>query len=176
MLGTSKPRVPNARRAVNSSIRLVFMTPPVPDFDYLAFDFDRDPARMAAQQQSPPRTRPTGTSSSHGGGKAIVYAGISDPLLNTNGVLDWYRRMIGITAASPRRRSNSPRYFMCLAWAIAGAVMRRISSTIFRLWWIGWSEDVLQTPARERLRLSWAHPSPMRVSEADALHGIGEYR
>lgn len=94
MLGTSTTSVPNARRAVNTSVKLVFMTPPAPDFDYLAFDFDRDPARLAASAAI------TATNSTHWhefrrrGGKAIVYAGISDPLLNTNGVLDWYRRMI----------------------------------------------------------------------------------
>ncbi len=94
MLGTSKTAVPNARRAVNSSIRLVFMTPPVPDFDYLAFDFDRDPARMTASAAITATNSTDWHEFRRRGGKAIVYAGISDPLLNTNGVLDWYRRMI----------------------------------------------------------------------------------
>lgn len=94
MLGTSTTAVPNARRAVNTSVKLVFMTPPAPDFDYLAFDFDRDPSRLAASAAITATNSTQWQAFRRRGGKAIVYAGISDPLLNTNGVLDWYRRMI----------------------------------------------------------------------------------
>lgn len=94
MLGTSITAIPNARRAVNTSIKLVFMTPPAPDFDYLAFDFDRDPARMAASAAFTATNSTDWQAFRRRGGKAIVYAGIADDLLNTNGILDWYRRMI----------------------------------------------------------------------------------
>lgn len=94
MIGTSTTPVPNSRRGSNTSIRLVFMTPPAPDFDYLKFDFDRDPPRMMA---SAPFTATNSTdwhAFRRNGGKAIVYAGIADELLNTNGVHNWYRNMI----------------------------------------------------------------------------------
>ncbi|MGE0314024.1 MAG: tannase/feruloyl esterase family alpha/beta hydrolase [Lautropia sp.] len=93
MLGTSNTPTPNARRATNTSIRFVFMTPPAPDFDYLAFDFDRDPPRLAA---SAPVTASNGTDYTGfkaRGAKAIVYMGIGDALLNANGTLRWYERL-----------------------------------------------------------------------------------
>lgn len=110
MLGTSATAVPNARRAVNSSIKLVFMTPPAPNFDYLAFDFDRDPARMSASAAFTATNSTDWQEFRRKGGKAIVYAGIADDLLNTNGVLDWYRRMIGAHGGVAETQSFA-RYF-----------------------------------------------------------------
>ena len=93
MLGTSTTSVPNAARATNTSVKYVFMTPPAPDFDYLKFDFDTDPARLLASAAV------TGTNSTDyrtfkaRGGKAIVYMGTGDALLNANGTRRWYERL-----------------------------------------------------------------------------------
>lgn len=94
MIGTSKTPTPNARRAINTSIRLVFMTPPAPDFDYLKFDFDRDPARLMASAAFTATNSTDWHEFRRRGGKAIVYSGIAEPLLNANGVLHWYLNMI----------------------------------------------------------------------------------
>lgn len=90
MLGTSETPVPNARRATNQSIRYVFMTPARPDFDYFGFDFDRDPATMTA---SAAFTATNGTDYSGfkaRGGKTILFMGVSDSVLNANGLNRWY--------------------------------------------------------------------------------------
>lgn len=94
MIGTSTTPVPNSRRGSNTSIKLVFMTPPDPEFDYLRFDFDRDPARLAGSAAITATNSTDWHAFRKRGGKAIVYAGIADELLNTNGVYDWYRRMV----------------------------------------------------------------------------------
>jgi pimeloyl-ACP methyl ester carboxylesterase len=93
-LGTSTTAVPNATKATNQSIRYVFMTPPAPDFDYFAFDFDRDPARLLASAAF------TTSNSIHyegfkaRGGKTIIYNGQSDSLVNPAGVNRWYRNLV----------------------------------------------------------------------------------
>ncbi len=47
-IGSATGPVPNSAKFTNQSIRYVFMTPPAPDFDYLKFNFDTDPATMLA--------------------------------------------------------------------------------------------------------------------------------
>ncbi|NRF71971.1 tannase/feruloyl esterase family alpha/beta hydrolase [Aquincola sp. S2] len=93
-LGTSTTAVPNSAKYTNQSIRLVFMTPPAPDFDYMKFDFDRDPPSM---QASAAFTTTSGTNYEGfkaRGGKTIVYTGISDSLVNPAGVNRWYRNLV----------------------------------------------------------------------------------
>jgi hypothetical protein len=93
MLGTSTTAVPNAVRATNTSVKYVFMTPPAPDFDYLTFNFDTDPARL----QGSAAFTATNSTDWHAfkarGGKAIVYMGVGDALLNANGTRRWYERL-----------------------------------------------------------------------------------
>ena len=93
MLGTSTTGVPNAARATNTSVKYVFMTPPAPDFDYLKFDFDRDPARLAASGAFTAANSTDYRAFRARGAKAIVYMGVGDALLNANGVRGWYERL-----------------------------------------------------------------------------------
>ncbi len=93
MLGSSTTAVPNAARATNTSVKYVFMTPPAPDFDYLKFDFDRDPARLAASGAFTAANSIDYRSFRARGAKAIVYMGVGDALVNANGVRRWYERL-----------------------------------------------------------------------------------
>ena len=93
MLGSSTTAVPNAARATNTSVKYVFMTPPAPEFDYLAFDFDRDPARLAASAGFTAATSTDYRAFRERGAKAIVYMGVGDALVNANGVRRWYERL-----------------------------------------------------------------------------------
>lgn len=93
MLGSSTTAVPNAARATNTSVKYVFMTPPAPEFDYLSFDFDRDPARLAASGAFTAANSIDYRSFRERGAKAIVYMGVGDALVNANGVRRWYERL-----------------------------------------------------------------------------------
>lgn len=93
MLGTSTTAVPNAARATNTSVKYVFMTPPAPDFDYLKFDFDTDPARLLASGDFTATNSTDFRAFQARGGKAIVYMGTGDALLNANGTRRWYERL-----------------------------------------------------------------------------------
>lgn len=93
MLGTSTTAVPNAARATNTSVKYVFMTPPVPAFDYLKFDFDTDPARLQASAAFTATNSTDYRAFKARGGKAIVYMGVGDALLNANGTRRWYERL-----------------------------------------------------------------------------------
>lgn len=93
MLGTSTTAVPNAARATNTSVKYVFMTPPAPDFDYLKFDFDTDPARLLASAAFTATNSTDYAGFKARGGKAIVYMGAGDALLNANGTRRWYERL-----------------------------------------------------------------------------------
>lgn len=93
MLGTSITAVPNAARATNTSIKYVFMTPPAPEFDYLHFNFDTDPVRLLASGEYTATTSVDYRTFKSRGGKAIVYMGIGDGLVNANGVRRWYERL-----------------------------------------------------------------------------------
>lgn len=93
-LGTSTTARPNAAKFTNQSVRYVFMTPAAPDFDYFSFNFDTDPATMLASAAF------TATNSTNyerfkaRNGKAIVYVGLSDSLVNPAGVNRWYRELV----------------------------------------------------------------------------------
>jgi Tannase and feruloyl esterase len=95
MLGTSASATPNAARATNTSVKYVFMTPPDPAFDYLKFDFDTDPARLAASAAFTASNSIDLQAFKAKGGKAIVYMGTGDALLNANGVRRWYEKLLG---------------------------------------------------------------------------------
>jgi feruloyl esterase len=94
MLGTSTTAVPNAAKYTNQSIRYVFMTPPRPDFDYLKFDFETDPATMLASASFTTTNSPNYDGFKAHGAKALVYVGLSDSLINPAGVNRWYQNLV----------------------------------------------------------------------------------
>lgn len=93
-LGTSTTATPNAAKYTNQSIRLVFMTPPDPAFDYLRFDVDRDPARLLASAAVTGANSTDYSGFKARGGKTIVYVGNADSLVNPAGVTRWYQNLV----------------------------------------------------------------------------------
>lgn len=93
-IGTATGPVPNSRKYTNESIRMVFMTPPAPGFDYLKFDFDKDPASMLASASFSATNSTDYAGFKARQGKQIVYMGLSDYLVNPSGVNRWYRALV----------------------------------------------------------------------------------
>ncbi|MDB5732587.1 MAG: feruloyl esterase [Variovorax sp.] len=96
MLGTSTKATPNSNDSLLMSDALVneFFTPPDPGFNVLNFNFDTDPARMAAfsavydtyadDRLAAYKAR---------GGKILFIHGMSDPIFSARDTLDYYQRL-----------------------------------------------------------------------------------
>jgi hypothetical protein len=93
MFGSSETATPNAARATNTSVKYVFMTPAQPNFDYLKFNFDTDPALLLASGSYTATNSTDYAAFKNRGGKAIITQGTGDGLLNANGVRNWYERL-----------------------------------------------------------------------------------
>lgn len=93
-IGTSTTAVPNSSKFTNQSIKYVFMTPPAPDFDYLKFNFDTDPASMLASAAITATNSTNYEGFKARKGKHIVYVGLADTLVNPSGVNRWYRELV----------------------------------------------------------------------------------
>ena len=70
------------------------MTPPAPDFDYLKFNFDTDPATMLASADFTATNSTNYEGFKARKGKHIVYVGLADTLVNPAGVNRWYRELV----------------------------------------------------------------------------------
>jgi pimeloyl-ACP methyl ester carboxylesterase len=93
-LGTATEWPNNNPRATNTSIRYVFMTPPNPDFDSFAFDFETDPAKLASSAEFTSADSPNMDGFRFAGGKAIVYHGLGDQGVSAIDTVNWYEAMI----------------------------------------------------------------------------------
>jgi len=95
-LGTSTSAVPNSRNATliaADAMRLEFFTPPAPAFDFMAFDFDRDPARMDAYAAIYHTTSTDVAAFRDRGGKILLVHGTSDPIFSANDTIDYLQRL-----------------------------------------------------------------------------------
>jgi hypothetical protein len=93
-IGSATTAVPNSRKAVNQSIKYLFMTPPAPDFDYLTFNMDTDPARLMASAAFSASNDTGYEAFKRRGGKHLIYVGLGDALVNPAGVNRWYRALV----------------------------------------------------------------------------------
>ena len=93
-IGTATGPVPNSAKFTNQSIKYVFMTPAAPDFDYLKFNFDTDPATMLASADFTATNSTNYEGFKARKGKHIVYVGLADTLVNPAGVNRWYRELV----------------------------------------------------------------------------------
>lgn len=93
-LGTAEEWPNNNPRATNTSIRYVFMTPPNPDFDSFAFDFEADPAKLAASAEFSNAKTPNMDAFRFAGGKAIIYHGTGDQGVSALDTVEWYDSVI----------------------------------------------------------------------------------
>ncbi len=95
-LGTSPTAAGNSRNETliaADAMRKEFFTPPAPTFDYFAFDFDKDPARMAAYAAIYDTTSTDVAAFKARGGKMLVIHGVSDPIFSVNDSIDYYERL-----------------------------------------------------------------------------------
>lgn len=93
-IGTATGAVPNSSKFTNQSIKYVFMTPAAPDFDYLKFNFDTDPATMLASAAFTATNSTNYEGFKARNGKHIIYVGLGDTLVNPAGVNRWYRELV----------------------------------------------------------------------------------
>lgn len=93
-IGTSTTAVANSRKAMNQSIKYLFMTPPAPKFDYFSFDMDIDPGRMMASASFSAANSTDYRGFKERQGKQLIYVGLGDSLVNPAGVNRWYRELV----------------------------------------------------------------------------------
>lgn len=93
-LGDAEEWPNNGSRATNTSIRYVFMTPPDPDFDSFAFDFETDPAKLSASSDYTSANSADMDAFRFAGGKVIVYHGMGDQGISAIDTRDWYESLI----------------------------------------------------------------------------------
>jgi feruloyl esterase len=95
-LGTSQTATPNAANATLMAGALAheFFTPPDPSFSITAFDFDRDPARMAAFSRVFDTYRDDRLAEFRKrGGKLLIFHGTADPIFSALESIDYYQRL-----------------------------------------------------------------------------------
>lgn len=95
-LGTSTTSTPNSRYNVLMVDALVneFFTPPDPDFNPLAFNFDTDPARMQAFSAVYDTYRDDQLTAFRArGGKLMFIHGMADPIFSADEVVEYYERL-----------------------------------------------------------------------------------
>lgn len=95
-LGTSTTAAPNALNADLGFdiIRYVFLTPPDPSFDPLAFDWDADPARFAASSATIDATSTDLAAFRRRKGKLILTTGLGDPVFSAYDLVAYYDRLV----------------------------------------------------------------------------------
>jgi len=82
----------------------VFLTPPQPAFDPLAFDFDVDPARLTEGAAIIDAVSTDLTAFRKRRGKIILYAGMSDAVFSARDLIDYYERVVDGTGGLARTR------------------------------------------------------------------------
>jgi feruloyl esterase len=105
-LGTSATATSNAANVTLGFevIRYLYLTPPDPDFDPLAFDFDVDPARMTAAAEIVDAVSTDLRAFRKRRGKILFYAGLGDPVFSANDLIDYYDRLAAGTGGLSRTR------------------------------------------------------------------------
>lgn len=100
-LGTNGNPPANATLGVDS-LRNYVVTPPDPDLDPLAFDFDRDLERTAETAAINDAIGTQHETFAGRGGKLIVYHGLSDQAMSTGSLVRWYERLTPRDAQGPQ--------------------------------------------------------------------------
>ena len=92
IFGTSATQTGGAMLSEGLFKYLAF-TPPEPNFDFYAFDFDRDPPRLQAAAEVLQATNPDYARFRQRGGKLLIYHGTADPAQSTPFLAEHYARM-----------------------------------------------------------------------------------
>jgi feruloyl esterase len=82
------------------------MTPPSQPFDQLAFDFDRDVARVSQTGALNDATSTYLTTFAARGSKLLVFHGLSDPVFSANDIMGWFDAITRDTDAGSEERNQ----------------------------------------------------------------------
>jgi feruloyl esterase len=88
-----------------NTMRYLVHTPPLPDYDYRSFDFDRDTHQLDAWGQLVNATNPDLSRFKNRGGKLIMTYGWADPVLQPMVGVDYYEQAIAKNGA------DTPQFF-----------------------------------------------------------------
>lgn len=113
-LGTSQTATPNSRYVtlIQNAMAYEFFTPYDASFDIFKFNFDTDPARLAAYSAVYDTYRTTDLTPYTGhGGKMIFFHGGSDPIFSANDTIDYYKRLAA-TAGGMANAQSFARLFV----------------------------------------------------------------
>jgi feruloyl esterase len=104
-LGTSTTATPNSRHVflMQDALQGYFVTPPDRSLSIFAFDFDKDPARMAAHSwifDTAADVQLTGFRAR--GGKLLLAHGMADPIFSPLESEDYYKRLTAVHGAQTR--------------------------------------------------------------------------
>ncbi|WP_338610172.1 tannase/feruloyl esterase family alpha/beta hydrolase [Pelagibacterium nitratireducens] len=172
-LGTATEWPNNNPRATNTSIRYVFMTPPDPDFDSFAFDFETDPATLEGSAEFSSANSPNMDAFRFAGGKVIVYHGTGDQGVSAIDTVDWYDAMIERYGSAEAVQDFARLYLMPGVGHVSGGTGPELFDGLDAL--VAWVEDGVApghlpvsggTPDRERLLC--VYPAETRYDAASA--------
>lgn len=103
-LGTAPGAQPNALNATlaAASLGYYFLTPPQPDLDLLAFDFDRDTEATAETAAINDATGVLLSSFAARGGRLVVYHGNADPVFSADDLAAYWERLAAANGGQER--------------------------------------------------------------------------
>ena len=102
-LGTSTTAVPNSRHVflMQDALQGYFVTPPDRALSIFAFNFDKDPARMAAHSWIFDTAADAKLAAYKArGGKLLIAHGLADPIFSPHEALDYYQRLTAENGAT----------------------------------------------------------------------------
>ncbi|MGI4879740.1 MAG: tannase/feruloyl esterase family alpha/beta hydrolase [Janthinobacterium lividum] len=180
----------NRRSIADGYLKYLAFPQPRPDFGYRDFNFDTDPAKIAAQSAIydpvAPGERPDLSAFHAAGGKLISYHGWADPGVPPESMLDFYAKITGheggidavrkwyrvfmISGMHHCRGGNAPNTFdflpAIIAWVEKDAAPNGIRATQF-------ADD---TTTVERTRPLFAYPSVARYSGSKDPNDAANWR
>ena len=102
-LGTSTTPAPNSRHVflMQDALQGYFITPPDRGLSIFAFNFDQDPARMAAHSWIFDTAADAKLAAYKArGGKLLIAHGLADPIFSPHEAIDYYQRLSAENGAS----------------------------------------------------------------------------
>lgn len=114
-LGSSTTATPNSayNTLMSDALRHEFFTPPDPAFDILAFNFDRDPARMEAFSAVYDTYRDATLANYRSrGGKLLLVHGMSDPIFSALDTQDYYERLAANNGGMAQAQAFARAFFV----------------------------------------------------------------
>ncbi|RCW70548.1 tannase/feruloyl esterase family alpha/beta hydrolase [Pseudorhodoferax soli] len=181
-IGTATGPIPNSSKFSNQSIKYVFMTPAAPDFDYLKFNFDTDPASMLASAAYTATNSTNYDGFKARKGKHIVYVGLADTLVNPSGVNRWYRELVAANGGLEATKQFARLFnFPGMGHSVGGAALDRFDPVAAIQEWVekGVAPDFLVATGSRfpgRTRNICAYPQIARYVGSGSVDDAASFR